>query len=197
MPGGLGRIDLSQPISMEQGISALTNTETSAMMALQQMGIHPPEKPNDSGGMPEDIVSLDDNQLGYLLNQIGQYCGFVEFKLSEAKIAKNAAEERLNFVKSRIRLTLRSNPDIGTKLTVADKDDLVRTNAQVVDAQRDFNYKDAVYELTLRVRDSAQRNWETISRRITQKGQEIERMRRIANVDNIPLAPMSRRTFTR
>jgi hypothetical protein len=63
----------------------------------------------------------------------------------------------------------------------------MQTDPRVVDAQSKALYYEAIYRLTKAAMKNAQRNWDTISRRITQRGQAIERMKREQNVGSIPV----------
>jgi hypothetical protein len=72
---------------------------------------------------------------------------------------------------------------------------MVITDPRFNEAKSRVLYTEAVYKLTKTIRDKAQRNWETISRRITQRGQEIDRMKRESNVAGVPI--MAGRAFRR
>jgi hypothetical protein len=144
--------------------------------------------------MPPDITALDDGMLGQLLNDTSQWCSYLDFQLAQADASRKDAEATLDFVKARIRIAIKTNEE-GKKFTVSDKNDIMTTDPRVIQAFSRSLYCDAVYQLTKAIRDKAQRNWETISRRITQRGQEVERMRRESNVAGVPAA--AGRTFRR
>jgi hypothetical protein len=149
--------------------------------------------------MPQDLTELGDDELGDLLNNLSQYCGYAEYQLALASVARDEAEARLDYISARVRIGIKANhaelrAEGEGKLTEKDKNDLVETEPRVVAARSESLYADASYHLIKVIRDKTQRDWETVSRRITQRGQEVERMRREANVSHVPTAA---RTFRR
>ena len=194
--GALGNIDIQPPEDLETGARRL-DVYQDAMMQVQSRGILPPGLPGSGyrGEMPRDLTSLDDDELGELLNNLSQFTGYVESELAQAQSKLDAAKSRLDFIYASIRLGVKANAE--GRLTERDKTDLVITNPRVVLAQQDILYTETIYRLTRTVKEQAQRNWETVSRRITQRGQEIERMKRDHNVAGIPGIPQGGRHFNR
>lgn len=190
--GTLGRIDLMQPEDLDSGQQKL-GMFSAAVQEMTNRGLVFPAHPGQYvGQMPSDLTSLTDEQLGNYLNMAGAWCAYVEAELAKAAAAKDCAVSELEFVKARVRIAIKAHDD--KKLTAKDKDDLVTTDPRVVVSISKALYTDAIYIMTKALRDKSQRDWETISRRITQRGQEIERMRRQVNVEGIPLQG---RTFRR
>jgi hypothetical protein len=109
---------------------------------------------------------------------------------------RDQSEKQLDFVKSRLRIGLKFDSE-GKKMAVKDKDDMVEVDPRVVDANAKFLYDNTVYSLTKVLRDKSQRDWETVSRRITQRGQAIDRARRDGNVGGAPSPAQLSRTFRR
>jgi hypothetical protein len=188
----LGKIDLQPPEDIDTGTRQL-DVQQDALRSVYASGLVLPQVPQGySGEMPGTLTDLDDARLGDLLNKLSGWCSFVDAELAKADSARNEAKARLEFVRARVRIMVKHYEE--KKLTNPDKDDLVSTDPRVVTSTGRHLYCEAVYSLTRAIRERAQRNWDTVSRRITQRGQEIERMRRDTNINNVP---MSSRSFRR
>jgi hypothetical protein len=193
MAGTLPNLAVLPPSAPEEGIRDL-NTSDGAISLVTRM-FQPPTPPEDyTGWMPRSISAMDDDELGDLLVKAGEWTGHVDFELAKAEAQRESAKAQYDFIRARIRLSLR-NDNEGKKLTVSDKDDLVDTDPRVVEAYSRWLTTKAVYELTRVIRDKSQRNWDTISRRITQRGQGVERSKREHSVNAVPA--MAARTFRR
>lgn len=192
--GSLGRLSDRPAEDMETG-KRLLWVYDDAVQAVGAKGISLPLQPTAgfSGEMPHDITSLDDNDLGDMLSKMSDYCGYVESELAKAEAARNSAQSRLEFIRAKIRLNVKATAQ--GRLTNSDKNDIVTVDQDVVLATSQSLYHEAIYDLTKKTANRIQRNWETISRRITQRGQEVERMRRESNVAGVP--SQAARTFRR
>ncbi len=142
--------------------------------------------------LPQDLTSLDDNQLGYQLSMFAQWVGYIDWHLANVDGERQQADAYLTFIQARVRIAIKAKGG-EKKMTTKDKDDVTETNPEVVSAMQKQMFWESTYRLTKAVRDSVQLGWETISRRITQRGQEIERMRRETNIQNVPV--MQQRPF--
>lgn len=178
----LGRIDSIVSAPIDESIAKL-DVFGPALDAVTSRGIVLPSARSGFGGeMPPDITLLDDNQLGNLLNQLSEYAGYVESELAKSEIANNVAREQLEQLRALLRMSLKHYEG---KLTVQDKSDTVESDARVIDLKQKYIYTDAVYKLTKTVLNRIQRNWDTVSRRITQRGQEVDRISRVNVTSNI------------
>jgi hypothetical protein len=148
-----------------------------------------------NGELPPSITSLDDDTLGDLLAKANQWTAFVQFELAKADAARKGSEASLKWLQAAIRLTLKSDQITGKRLTVTEKDDIMTTHPQVVDAQSAVLFAEAKYQMIRAIYDKAQQNWDTVSRRITQRGQQVERIKRESAVGSIPAQPA--RSFRR
>lgn len=188
MPGSLGRLDLLPPEDLDIIHDGLTTAYQDAAKALLGRGIDTAGPPQGfHGEMPANLTSLDDGRVGDLLNQLSAWCGYLDVELSKASATKHQAEAHLTTTRARIRLSLKADEE-GKKLTGPDKDDRVECDPRVVEATRQELYYYTYYIILRGVRDEAQKNWETVSRRITQRGQEVGRMRRDVGVAGIPVS---------
>jgi hypothetical protein len=189
----LGKINLSNVIDPQESLAKL-DIYKDALAHVQSKGLAMPSLSHSGykGEMPQDITSLDDDELGDLLNNISQYCGYADVAVSEAQSKSDIAKAQYETLYSNIRLRVKASAE--GKMTDKDRSDMVNCTPTVVTAQAKMLYEEACYRLIRNIRDNAQRNWETISRRITQRGQEIDRMKRENSVAGIPA---SGRTFRR
>ena len=196
MPRGSGTLELRPPEELDTGAKRL-DVYQDALTQVQSRGIIAPTLPSSGyrGEMPQDLTSLDDDDLGDLLNNLSQYTGYVESELAQAQAKLDSAKAQFDFTYARVRIGVKSSAE--GRITDRDKTDLVITDPRVVEAQARVLYSESIYRLTKTIRDQAQRNWETASRRITQRGQEVERMKREHNVGGIQAPHQQGRFFKR
>lgn len=183
-----GSLNPVMPAPLETGNAQLT-IQQQALADVQGRGfLFPPLPQNQSyrGVLPVSVTDLDDKNLGDLLNEIAIWASYAEGQLTLAKQARNEAEAKLEFTKSRIRIGLKASEDT-RKLSNPDKDDIVNTDPRVLEAQRVYLYCEAVYDYTKHLVTASQRDWETVSRRITQRGQEVDRMGRTQGAGSVPV----------
>lgn len=194
--GSIGAIEIRPPEELDTGAKRL-DVFQDALAQVQGRGILAPTLPGSGyrGEMPQDLTSLDDDDLGDLLNNLSQYTGFVESELAQAHAKLDSAKAQFDFTYARVRIGVKTM--IEGRLTDRDKTDLVVTDPRVVEAQARVLYAESIYRLTRTIREQAQRNWETVSRRITQRGQEVERMKRDHNVAGIQMQPQTGNRFYR
>lgn len=185
---------LMPPEPLESGIHKYTNAAALAYQEVARLGFQPAPKPNQAyqGYLPTNLTDLDDKQMGDLLNEISIWCSWAEGEVARVAIVKNATEKRLEFIKSRIRAMIRAGEE---KLSNPDKDDQVNINPLVVQEELNLLVASAVYDMTRSMARGGQKDWETVSRHITQRGQELERMGRGHSVGQTPVGPG--RTFVR
>jgi hypothetical protein len=195
MAGSLGRIDLMPPADVDDVQEQLDTAYKDAMSELHRQGIIPATVIDTGfhGEMPTDLSSLDDEDVGDLLNKLSIWCGFLDVELMKADAQHNSASTALNGLKRNIRIWFKVDEE-GKRLTGPDKDDRVESDPRVVAATRKELMAYTRFKVVRGIREQAQRNWETVSRRITQRGQEISRMRRETNVAGVPVQG---RTFRR
>jgi hypothetical protein len=195
MAGALGRLDLMPPASIDDVREQLSTAYEDAMKELTKQGIRPGGAPSSGyeGEMPADLTSLDDEQVGNLLNNLSGWCGFLDVELAKADSEYNESQKVLNTLKRNIRIWFKTDPD-GHRLTGPDKDDRVDNDPRVVMADRHDLMCYTKYKVLKAMNQQAQRNWETVSRRITMLGQQIQRAKREMNVAGTPLQG---RTFLR
>lgn len=185
MAGALGEVQLDAIVPVEQASLAFHREQEVLNYVHGTLGIPQFSRPGQVvSALPEDLTRLDDNQLGQLLNVLGQWVGYIDQQLANADSSRNSADSYLTYIQARVRIEIKSRSE--KKLTAQEKNDIMETNPQVVDAKNKAMFWESIYRLTKSLRDSVQLSWETASRRITQRGQEVDRMRRETNVAGIP-----------
>lgn len=176
------------PESLEVSLSKFSSVEavTSAIMGR---GLTFPSLSSDfRGEMPQNITHLDDGAIGDLLSKMSEYCGYAETVLADAAVRREAAEEKLNQTRARLLVDLMEAPR--GKMNAEEKSAVVECDPRTVEAKGEFLYWKAFHTLTKVLVDRVQRNWDTISRRITQRGQEVDRMVRGNTMSGRPSQPV-------
>jgi hypothetical protein len=188
MAGVLGNIRLAPPEDLDVIRKRLT-VHDDAMQSIVKMGLVPAGPPISGykGEMPRELSSLDDEQLGDLLNDLSAWCDFIDAAHSDAVTVHREAEEILSSTRASVRIKLKADED-GKKLTVQDKNDYVELDPDVVTARSSELYAFTRLTVLRQMREAGQKKWETVSRRITQRGQEVERNKRGENVAGVPMA---------
>lgn len=180
-------LNLMAPAPLEWGTQQL-EVAASALQNVGRMGFMFPAQPQQQyqGVPPNNIVHLDDNALGDLLNAVTVWLGWAQSELAKARAARNEAEAKMNFIKARIRLSIKAGSE--KKTSNPEMDDIVTADSRFIEAQKVFLYCETMHDYIRQLVDSGQRDWDTVSRRITQRGQDVERMTRGNNVAGVPVA---------
>lgn len=159
------------------------NVAMDAMEELKRRGLFQQQRDySDRPQLPPNITHLDDNSLGDFLNQISIYAAFVEEGVARAKGELDTAKNQEDFARARVRIEIR---DSNSKMKPDELRDLLETDKRIVEVVARTDYYLKIYEYAKGVvQKSVQQDWDTVSRRITQRGQDVERMRRGENVGN-------------
>lgn len=195
MAGSLEQISLDTPVPIEHAEREFHRQNEVMNYVHNTLGVPVSAQPGNAiVALPPDLTSMKDDQLGDLLNVYGQWAAFIDYKLACIDGERQSAEAYLSYIEARIRIEIKAQGGTGKK-TVQDKNDIMETNPKVIEARNKSLFWEATYRLTKSVRDGVQLAWETVSRRITQRGQEVDRMRRETNVAGSVVTPA--RTFRR
>jgi len=189
-------------ISLDEG-SAAYERDSEVYQVLQSRGFVRASLPQvqTSGGvmpfrgdLPPNLTQLTDEQLGDLLGLCERWHGYVQDQLAEMEMIRNKCLAQLTFIESKVRLTYKTGAD-GTKTTVDERKDLVKVDRRYVSAHSEFLRNDDIYTFIKGIAESAYNTWQTVSRRITQRGQDIETGRRGQNIGSqqFPQGPLFRR----
>lgn len=190
----LPKLSVSQPEDLAAGAAKL-DQYSNALNAVHEMGLADPPKPlNHDGALPNDLTSLEDNVLGDLLARQSSWYAYVSTILAKSSSGRDMAVARETFIRARVRSMIKAESKaVGQKMTVQDLNDEVESHSSVVEAQANTLYTEHVWRLVKVHAEYAEMAWQTISRRITQRGQEIDRMRREGNVAGVPTHAAFRR----
>lgn len=185
MAGSLEQISLDVVVPIESAEKELNRTQEVMHYVHNTLGIPVANQPGQSiVALPNDMTALRDEQLGDLLTVYGQWAAFIDYRLAIIDGERQTAESHLLYIQARIRIEIKARS--GTeKKTVQDKNDIMETNPKVREASSKALFWESSYKLTKSIRDGVQLAWETVSRRITQRGQEVDRMRRETNVAGV------------
>lgn len=183
----VGSLNLMAPAEMDWGLRQL-EVANLALADVARRGFVFQQQPQSQyqGSLPSNIIQVDDNALGDILNAVTSWLGFAQLELAKARAARNESEAKMNFIKARIRLAIKATAD--KKHSNPEMDDIVTADSRYIEAQRNYLYCEAVHDYTRQLVESGQRDWDTVSRRITQRGQDVERMIRGQGAGSIPVA---------
>ena len=133
------------------------------------------------GQIPEDLSVLTDNQLAQYMSLLSLWLEDVGAQQTLADIAHKKAVRQLEFTEATIRLTYKVDEE-GKKRTVQERDDCVKRDRRFVKVNSVAGYTEAYLALITNSYRAAQQNYKVISRRITQRGQEVERGNRNSSI---------------
>lgn len=182
MPSTLGIISLSDE-DTDATLKRYSSGLDEAKRAILEKGLSMPTKPSSgfTGQIPPDTVSLGDDELGDLLVQLSNWIEWAEIEMMQVKAQVDASRKKVDFLHSNIRIAQKAS---GEKLTVQDKQDITNCDKRVIEEESKLLFFEAQYDLIKVMVTGAKTNWDTISRRITQRGQDLERMKRVENTSN-------------
>ncbi len=185
-------------MSLEEGVSLYRQSAEAALKATQQKGFISPPAPcyvgphgnqiQYMGEIPTDLTTLTDDQLGWYMGLLSEYNGYVQFQLAEADANVTAAKAEETFVEASLRLSYKKD-DEDKKRSNPERDDCVQTDRRYVEVHARTVYYEAYWRIAKAIALRAEQNFNAISRRITQRGQDVERDRRNHGVTgsvNIP-----------
>lgn len=181
-------------ISMEDGIALYRSKAQAALEALRQKGFGVPNPPMVQsnigpvvyqGTIPTNLPELDDNQLGYYMGLLTEWNNYVQYQLAEANVKLAEAKSVLELVEGKLRIAYQVDEN-DKKRSNPERDDYMKTDQRYVVANSDVIYWDTMYTSIKAIANSAEQAFAAVSRRITQRGQEIDRSNRGGTVHNIP-----------
>jgi hypothetical protein len=130
-----------------------------------------------TGQIPHDLSQLTDDQLTYLLSMIGSWEQYVLGQLALYQTDLRAAEETMDVLWGTLYIQYRYD-EIKKKRPEAERKAMIFTDQRYINAKKNLLYQEGLVRLTKPLAEAAARNWSTVSRRISQRGQDIERQKR-------------------
>lgn len=189
-------------MSLEDGLGLFRQKAAAAQTDIASRGLIMPRQPLVAsaagpqpyrGELPSDLTALDDSQLGTTLGLLSEWNNYVQAQLAEVSGHRDEAKAALEFIEAKLRIAYQKDPAEHKKRSNPERDDYVGTDPRYVQAKSDLLYWEKVYYFVRAIANSAEQSFSAVSRRITQRGQEIDRMNRNQGVTqgtNLPAGPM-------
>lgn len=181
-------------ISLEEANQVL-DIEQKVMHRIQQQGFIIPDKPvyQDQhgqnryfeGDIPHDLTTLSEQQLGFYMSMVTGWMSYVGVQKTLADMRRTVAKEKLETFQAKLRLKNKEDEE-GKRRSNPERDDVVNSHRQVVEAKSIYMELDAFYTIVSQVYKNAESKYAAISRRITQTTSDNSRANRNVNVANMP-----------
>lgn len=191
-------------ISLEDGIQLYEQRAQQALALLASKGFGTPTPPMVSSGvgmmpyqghLPANLPELNDDQLGYYLGLLTEWNNYVQNQLAEVSVHLTKVNEILEHVEAKLRIAYGRDEE-DKKRTVSERDDYMKVDRRYLEANGNVIYWETLHTHIRAIANSSEQAYAAVSRRITQRGQEIDRGNRSNNVQNIPSGPMFGRNRT-
>lgn len=193
--------DASFKIGLDEAIALLENLEATLTANLAAMGITEPQRPvfqtaggpaYCSGELPPNLTSMTDTELGDKLGELSAVMNYWGDQLALADNKNSIVKQQLEDVSSHLRLLYTTDAE-GKKNTDQQRKDLMRCDRRFAQANARATYYQAFYTIIKAAHTKAEQSYAAVSRRITQRGQDVERDRRGATVGAFQGPPVFRR----
>lgn len=161
-------------------------------------GAKPPLMSTSAGNMPyqghipANLPEMSDNELGYYMGLLSEWNNYVQQQLAEASVNFTKAKAILEHVEANLRIAYQVDEN-DRKRSNPERDDYMTSDRRYVEAKSSVIYWDTLYTSIRAVANSAEQAFAAVSRRITQRGQEIDRTNRVGGTTqqtNIAPGPM-------
>jgi hypothetical protein len=178
-------------VGIEEGALSYNSAQL-ALQSFHSQGFRLPQDPGTqnpqayNGTLPHGLENFDNSHLASLLHQVSGWLGWVSGVLTTERGGLADSTEKLEFIKGGLRLAVQEANE--KKMSAQDKDDIIGADPRTHAASAEVRYYSRRVDLLKMLYDNGQRDWETVSRTITVRGQELERTRRGENVGNIPIS---------
>lgn len=194
--------NLNPELSLEDGLNMLRQKSVAAQQAIFQRGLSMPNQPMVvskigpqpfRGELPADLTALDDRQLGTLMGLLSEWNNYAQAQLAEASSNLSISKAEMDFIEAKLRIVYQRDPAEGKKRSNPERDDYVGTDPRYVQAKSDVLYWEKIFLFVRAIANAAEQSFSAVSRRITQRGQEIDRTNRTNGAtggSNIPTGPM-------
>ncbi len=172
--------------SIEEGTKLYESKAQMAIDALKSKGFgvpNPPMMQTDAGllpyqgHIPTNLPELSDTQLGHYMGLLSEWNNYVQTQLAEASVQLAKAKAILEHVEAKLRIAYGVDEN-DKKRTVQERDDFKTSDRRFIAASSDVIYWDTLYTSIRAIANSADQAFSAVSRRITQRGQEIDRNNR-------------------
>lgn len=194
----MGNFIPDNSISLEAGIQLYEQRAAQALALLASKGFGTPTPPMMQsnvgnvpyqGHIPTNLPELNDDQLGYYLGLLTEWNNYVQNQLAEVSVHLVTVKEILEHVESKLRIAYGRDEE-DKKRTVSERDDYMKVDRRYLEANGNVIYWETLHTHIRAVANSAEQAYAAVSRRVTQRGQEVDRGNRSNGVQNIPTGPM-------
>lgn len=187
--------------SLEDGQAIYETRSQQALNTFSQMGFGIATPPSVqsvagptpyTGHVPSNLPELNDTELGHQMGLLSEWNSYVQQKLAETSVQLMKAKAILEHVEANLRIAYQVD-ESDKKRSNPERDDYMTCDNRFVDAKSGVVYWDSLYISIRAVANSAEQAFAAVSRRITQRGQEIDRGDRTGATTkqtNLPQGPM-------
>lgn len=190
----MSNFEANNSISLEEGIQLYEQKAAHAISLLQAKGFGqrtPPQVNTQmgvvayQGAIPTNLPELTDNELGFYMGVLTEWNAYVQYQLAEADVHKEKAKAILEHVEAKLRIAYSRDED-DKKRSNPERDDFMKADRRYLEANSNLIYWDTLFTYVKAIANSAEQAFSAVSRRITQRGQEIDRGNRSNTVNNMP-----------
>lgn len=184
-------LNVNPEMSLEEGQNLYQTAIRSAGANLAALGVQSPFPPNTSGPggatvpyrgeLPPNLTDLTDNELGTYLGLLTEWGNYVGYQLAAADASLTAAKADLHLVEAKLRIVYQKDPESKKKRSSAERDDYVGADRRYIEANSQVLYWETMYIYLKAITNAAVDSFAAVSRRVTQRGQEVDRMTRTGN----------------
>lgn len=197
----MSNFNVNNQMPIEEGQNLYEGRAQAALTMLAHKGFggaKPPYMSTDAGmlpyqgSIPSNLPDLNDNQLGVYLGLLSEWNNYVQQQLAEASVNFTKAKAILEHVEANLRIAYQIDEN-DKKRSNPERDDYMTSDRRFVEAKSNVIYWDTLYTSIKAIANSAEQAFAAVSRRITQRGQEIDRNNRLGGAtgqSNIPPGPM-------
>jgi hypothetical protein len=146
-----------------------------------------------NGQIPSDLTHTNDQELGNFMGLLSGLIDHVNRRVAMAAGEKRAADHEFELTSSKLRISHKFDEN-NKKRTETEIKDRTICDSRYITAQARADYCDNVYRLLSAIQKGVEQNFTAVSRRITQRGQDLERGRREGAVQSYTGAPTFRRS---
>ena len=196
----MGGFNPNPDIPLEEIISHYDQKAVAAVQTLIQKGFNMPNRPQYntsagprfySGELPSDLTNLSDDQLGTYMGLLQEWMQYVGCQLAEADLQLQNAKAKLLGLEAKLRILYQKDGD--KKRSNPERDDYLHSDRRFIEMNGEVLYWEGIYGYIRAIARAAENSFAAVSRRITQRGQEIDRHNRTGAAThggNIPTGPI-------
>jgi hypothetical protein len=187
------RTRVPEQVELQEGLDQLDIGER-LQTEIDTMGMRLPDRPvyidEESqaeveyfGQLPDNVTELQDVELYQEMEKQTKWLNYVNGQLAQADIRLSTAKRKAELAKAKIRLSYRVD-DRGDARAKDDARDMQECDRVYVNIQSELLFCEALVAYITAIKKTGEDSYAVLSRRVTQRGQELERDRRTTGVAN-------------